>query len=87
MADVSTTKLFSNGQVLIPENIRKKLKLKAGAKFVVLGDGDVVILKKIAVTSPDDFDALVKKVRRGAKQAGLKKSDVEKAIKSVRSRK
>jgi len=85
MANVATTKLSSKGQVLIPENIRKKLKLEAGAQFVVLGDKDVVILKKISPPSIDEFDALIKKVRKTAKQVGLKKSDIEMAIRKVRS--
>jgi len=37
MAGVATTKLSSRGQVVIPENIRKKLQLKAGTQFVVIG--------------------------------------------------
>ena len=85
MANVATTKLSSKGQVLIPENIRKKLKLEAGAQFVVLGDKDVVILKKISPPSIDEFDALIKKVLKTAKQVGLKKSDIEMAIRKVRS--
>ena len=85
MANVATTKLSSKGQVVIPENIRKKLKLEAGAQFVVLGDKDVVILKKISPPSIDEFDALIKKVRKTAKQVGLKKSDIEMAIRKVRS--
>lgn len=48
MANVSTTKMSSKGQVVIPENIRKTLNLKAGAQFVVVGDKDVVILKSIS---------------------------------------
>lgn len=85
MANVATTKLSSKGQVVIPENIRKKLKLEAGAQFVVLGDKDVVILKKISPPSMDEFDALVKEARKTAKQVGLKKTDIEMAIKKVRS--
>ena len=85
MANVATTKLSSKGQVVIPENIRKKLKLEVGAQFVVLGDKDVVILKKISPPSIDEFDALIKKVRKTAKQVGLKKSDIEMAIRKVRS--
>ncbi len=34
MADVATTKLSSKGQVVIPENIREKLRLEAGVQFV-----------------------------------------------------
>ena len=47
MANVSTTKMSSKGQVVIPENIRKNLNLKTGAQFIVVGDKDVVILKSI----------------------------------------
>ena len=85
MADVATTKLSSKGQVVIPENIRKKLKLEAGVQFVVLGDKDVVILKKISPPSIDEFDTLIRKARKAAKEVGLKKSDIEAAIKKVRA--
>jgi len=85
MANVATTKLSSKGQIVIPENIRKKLKLEAGTQFVVLGDKDVVILKKISPPSIDEFDALIKEARKTAKQVGLKKSDIEMAIRKVRS--
>ncbi len=87
MANVATTKLSSKGQVVIPENIRKKLNLEAGVQFVVLGDKDVVILKKISPPTIDEFDALIKEARKIAKQVGLKKSDIELAIKRVRSQK
>ncbi len=87
MANVATTKLSSKGQVVIPENIRKKLKLETGVQFVVLGDKDVVILKKISPPTIDEFDALIKEARKIAKQVGLKKSDIELAIKRVRSQK
>ncbi len=85
MADIATTKLSSKGQVVIPENIRKKLKLETGVQFVVLGDKDVVILKKISPPSIDEFDHLINKARQSSKEVGLKKSDIEGAIRKVRS--
>jgi AbrB family looped-hinge helix DNA binding protein len=69
MVNVSTTKMSSNGQVVIPENIRKQLNLKEGAQFVVLGEKDVVILKNITPPSMDDFDELIVKARKMAKKA------------------
>ncbi len=87
MASVATTKLTSKGEVVIPENIRKKLKLEAGVQFVVFGDKDMVILKKISPPTIDEFDTLIKEARKTAKQVGLKKSDIELAIKRVRSQK
>ena len=84
MVNVSTTKMSSKGQVVIPENIRKQLNLKAGARFVVVGEKDVVILKNIAPPSLDEFDDLITKVKKKAKQAGIKKSDIGDAISAVR---
>lgn len=87
MANVSTTKMSSKGQVVIPENIRKQLNLKAGAQFVVLGEKDVVILKNISPPSIDEFDDLINKVRKKAKKAGLKRSDIKDAIAQARGKK
>lgn len=84
MAGVSTTKLSSKGQVVIPESIRKKLHLKTGAQFVVIADKDVVILKNISVPSLDEFDNLITKARKSAKEVSLKKSDIKSAITKVR---
>jgi len=82
-----TTRMSSKGQVVIPEDIRKKLKLKAGSQFVVLGEDDVVILKAISPPSVGEFNGLIAEVRRQAKAAGLKRSDIAKAITRVRAKK
>ncbi len=86
MANVSTTKMSSKGQVVIPENIRKQLNLKAGAQFVVVGDKDVVILKNISPPSLDEFNDLIAVARKKGKQAGLKKSDIKDAILKARGK-
>ena len=36
MADLSTTKMSSKGQVVIPDAIRKRLGLEPGDQFVVM---------------------------------------------------
>ena len=87
MATLATTKMSSKGQVVIPDEVRKRLNLKAGAQFVVVGDNDVVILKAITPPSIDEFDGLIADVRRKAKTAGLKKADIESAIEEVRGSK
>ena len=87
MANLATTKLSSKGQVVIPENIRKKLNLKAGSQFIVVGDNDVVILKNISPPTLDEFDELITKARKAAKQSGLKKIDIKNAISKARSNK
>jgi AbrB family looped-hinge helix DNA binding protein len=84
MATLATTKMSSKGQVVIPDEVRKRLNLKAGAQFVVVGENDVVILKAITPPSMDEFEGLIADARRKAKTAGLKKSDIESAIEEVR---
>jgi AbrB family looped-hinge helix DNA binding protein len=84
MATYSTTKMSSKGQVVIPEEIRDSLQLKEGDQFVVLGQGDTVILKTITPPSLDQFSDLLTEARKQAKKSGLKKSDVKAAITKAR---
>ena len=86
MATVATTTLSSKGQVVIPEDVRNALGLEPGAQFVVMGDGDVVILKRIDAPARSEFRMLAAKARRQARQAGLKPADVGKIIRKVRRR-
>ena len=87
MSLLATTKMSSKGQVVIPDDVRKSLKLKPGAQFVVIGRGDTVILKTISPPSFDEFDEMLKEARREAKAAGLKKSDLKRIIREVRGQK
>ena len=82
--NVATTRLSSKGQVVIPEDIRNSLGLKTGVQFVVIGKGDSVIFKTISPPSFDEFEDLLSDARKQARRAGLKISDISKAIKRVR---
>jgi AbrB family looped-hinge helix DNA binding protein len=86
MATVATTTLSSKGQVVIPEDVRNALGLEPGAQFVVMGDGDLVILKRIETPAKTEFRALAAKIRGQARRAGLKPADVQRAIRKVRRR-
>lgn len=86
MAKLATTKMSSKGQVVIPEEIRENLGLKAGAQFVVVGRGDVVILKSIEAPRMSAFDDIIGEARKQARAAGLKRADIAKALKEVRAR-
>ena len=86
MAPVATTKMSSKGQVVIPEGIRKRLGLKSGSQFVVVGEKDVVILKVVSPPSMKEFDALVAEARKQARRVGMKRSDISAAIDRVRAK-
>jgi AbrB family looped-hinge helix DNA binding protein len=79
--------MSSKGQVVIPEEIRRRLRLKPGSQFVVVGERDVVILKAISQPSMEEFEHLVSEARRRAREAGLKPSDVKRAVRKVRGAK
>lgn len=87
METIATTRMSSKGQIVIPEAIRKRLNLKEGAQFVVVGEGDVVILKAISAPKMDTFDALIEQARLQASMVGLRRSDVAKAVAKARARK
>jgi len=84
MKPISTTKMSTKGQVVIPEEIRKELGLEPGENFVVVGRDDTVILKKISAPRMEEFDALLREARRQARAAGIKRSDIKRALKRTR---
>lgn len=86
MKDVATTKLSSRGQVVIPEDVRRRLGLEPGAQFVVIGEGDTILLRRIRPPSLEDFDALLARARSAAAEAGLREEDLSATIQRVRRR-
>ena len=87
MVRAATTKLSSKGQVVIPEEIRDRLGLEAGAQFVVVGEGDVVVLKALTPPRVADFTALLDRAQESARQAGLTPGDVDEAVREARGKK
>lgn len=86
MESVATARMSTKGQVVIPEEIRNRLGLEPGTQFIVVGQDDVVILKTVKIPSMKDFDHLIRDARSQATQAGMKRSDISKAISMVRSK-
>ncbi|MDP7457611.1 MAG: AbrB/MazE/SpoVT family DNA-binding domain-containing protein [Candidatus Woesearchaeota archaeon] len=86
MEKIEVTSLSSRGQVVIPQEVRDRLHLHTGEKFVVIGEDDTIVLKKLEVPSFKGFNKLLKKTRDFAKNKGLKPSDVDQAIKRVHAK-
>lgn len=83
---LSTTKMSSRGQVVIPEDIRKQLHLSEGTQFVVVAHDNVLILKVITPPKLSDLKGVLDKIQAAAKEAGLTPEDVEQAIKEARQK-
>jgi len=86
MVSIQTTQLSSKGQVVIPEEIRERLGLKPGSRFVVVAERGVVIFKVIESLDLSGLEPLIATARKQARKAGLKKADVSRAVKRARSR-
>ena len=86
MVGLTTTKMSSKGQVVIPEAIRKRLRLKVGLQFMVVGEKDMVILKAIMPPSREEFADLIAEARKQAKRVGIKRSDITTAIARAREK-
>jgi len=86
METVEVTSLSAEGQVLIPPRLRRQLGLAAGDKFVVVANGDAVILKRLHNPRLESFEELSRAARRRARELGLTKKDLERAIQKVRGR-
>lgn len=80
MSQVATTKMSSRGQVVIPESIRELLSIHTGTQFIVIGQGDTIVLKSISPPPVSKFKGLLAKAEKAAKESGLKKTDVDTAI-------
>ncbi len=64
---IEVTSISSRGQIVIPQNLRKKLGFEEGDKFAVVGEGDTIVLKKLNV-SFKNIDKLVKKLESKEKK-------------------
>ncbi len=86
MESIEVTSISSRGQVVIPRRIRKRLNLQEGEKFIVIGENDTIVFKKLGVPSFKGFDKLLNKTREHARKNGLREKDVEDSIKESRKK-
>jgi AbrB family looped-hinge helix DNA binding protein len=85
MSKIATTKMSSKGQVVIPEDVRNRLGLKSGDRFMVIGEDGVVVLKALQMPDLSEFDELIESVRLQASLAGVTESDIEESIQEARA--
>ena len=86
MENIEITSISSRGQIVIPQGLRNKMRIREGEKFVVIGEDNTIVLKKLEMPSFSGIDKLLKKTRDFAKKNGLKPSDVEEAVKHTRKK-
>lgn len=84
-AEEEVTVISTRGQVVIPQEIRQKMKLKPKDRFIVFGKGDTIIMKKLELPElREAFSKIGELVKEHNKQQGrLAKSDMgEEAVRA-----
>lgn len=78
--------MSSKGQIVLPKKIRNSMDIHEGTKFIVITDGDNILLKPIQEPSLKEFDVVMSESRKWAAEAGMTEADIEDAISTVRRR-
>jgi AbrB family looped-hinge helix DNA binding protein len=82
---IDLTKLSQKGQVVIPNAVRRQLGLKQGMKFLVVGVGDMIVLRRLELS---EERAKLKQVliesRRKAEKVGFRAREIEGFIRQTR---
>lgn len=79
------TRLSQKGQVVIPTEVRRKMGLKEGTKFLVVGLEDVIVLRRLQLSEEKlRLKKLLAQARSSAETQGLSEKEIEKLIHAVR---
>ncbi len=79
------TKLSERGQVVIPNEIRKQMRLKEGMKFLVLGVEDTIILRRLELSQERlRVKQLLDKSRKKASKVGFSEAEIERFVRETR---
>ncbi len=77
--------LSTKGQIVLPNSLRKSLSLRSGDKLMAYWSDDTIVLKKLALPNADEFEKAIDETVMLAKEAGMKKEDINTAIKEYRA--
>ncbi len=79
------TRLSERGQIVIPSELRKSMKLKEGERFIVIGLGDTILLRKLELSQERlRLKKLIRESREKAKKSGFNEGEIEKLIQETR---
>ncbi len=84
--EVELTRISEKGQIVIPSSLRREMNINKSDKFLVFGENNTIILKKIEQSVfKKSFKEIADPLQKMAKQSGLTKKDLEKTIRDVRN--
>lgn len=75
--EVSTTKVSSKGQVVIPISVRRAAGVREGERLLPIALGNTIILKRIV---DEGFEETVRSIWAKVRQMGLTEEDIDTII-------
>ncbi|MEK6854985.1 MAG: AbrB/MazE/SpoVT family DNA-binding domain-containing protein [Nanoarchaeota archaeon] len=83
--EIELTRVSSKGQVVIPQRVREKLKIKEGETLAVSSEGDIVVLKKISNPLEEDLETIeeIKEAWKEIEAGKYKKLSSEEFLKEI----
>lgn len=85
MAETTVTQVSSKGQIVIPRGLREEMKIRKKDEFLIYGEKDTIIMKKIARPKLETgFRELNNRLSKAMKQRCVTRKDLEEAIRAVR---
>lgn len=86
--EVSITTISRNGQIVIPFDIRKALGLEPSEKFLVVSEGDTIVLKRLKKERlRKEMEGLFDYFSIAFTKEKIARDDVQNEIQAVRKRK
>ncbi len=86
MDGFEVTKMGERGQVVIPQEFRKRMGLQRGEKFIVVSEGDVLLFKRLSAPSLQDFELMLGKAHAHSARHGITESDAAEALRKARKK-
>jgi len=82
---VELTRLSERGQVVIPTELRRSMNLREGERFIIMGVGDTIVLRKIELSQEKiRLKKLIRESREKARKSGFSEEEVTKLIRETR---
>jgi len=78
---IETTKMSSRGQIVIPGSVRKRINAREGSIFVIAGQGDTLVLKKVEMPRHEE---LINAGKTAGKKEDLSINKIIKILKANR---
>jgi len=83
--EVEMTRLSERGQIVIPTELRRSMNLKEGERFIIMGVGDTIVLRKLELSQERTrLKKLIRESREKASRVGFSEEEVTKLIRETR---